>query len=260
MSRLPEIHNYLVLQEVGSELLVYNPGTHQAHSLNEKAAWVLRSCKEQRTFNELEVSLSSKFSVENGSEFICECLEQFGEKRLLQEPAPAALPRRSFLKQAIGAPLILSLVVPHPAAAASGPCINEGAGGGCNSACTTPGDKPNGGCVPCCNAVCAGQGCNEACGAGNSCTGSCFCLTTVVCASFNCGVGSCLTDPPTALTNINVCDRVGATTAFCRVCNNPGNPFHGQSSCQRDCVRARGAAFCGGVGSVPEFACCENCV
>ncbi|MCA9791923.1 MAG: hypothetical protein KC910_09005 [Candidatus Eremiobacteraeota bacterium] len=247
----PRTRPELNTAQLADELLVFDPRTGQAHCLAPPVSYVFSHCDGHTDLEQLAAGLAQQ-GRPNPEGLAEECLRQLELKGLLQA-GPEATSRRQFLGRA-AAPLIVSMLAPRPVSAASG-CIDETAGGGCNVGCAGNPGFPPAGCVTCCNAACAGHACGDTC---PTCTGNCLCLTSINCAAgTSCNTGSCSTDFVLA-GNANICDNP-INPCCCRICNNAASPFNGESSCQRDCVRARGAAFCGGVGTVTQYSCCENC-
>lgn len=235
---------------LADELLVYDPRTGQAHCLAPAAGYVYEHCDGQTSLEELAAGLAQQGKPDPRA-LAEECLRQLQQKGLLLTDTTS---RRQFLGRAAAVPLIVSMLAPRPVSATSG-CLDETAGGGCNVGCAGNPGFPPAGCVTCCNAACTGHACGDSC---PTCSGNCLCLTSINCAAGTlCNTGSCSGDTVFP-GNANICDNP-INPCCCRVCNNAASPFNGESSCQRDCVRARGAAFCGGVGSVNQYSCCENC-
>lgn len=245
--KLPKRFGHLVTSQIGDELLVFNPATSRVHCLPASTARVYELCDGETDWQTAAAAV--------GEEGLARAMEGLTGQALV-ESTEAPNSRRGFLKTAAAGAVIASLGLPKPAAAAS-MCVNEGAVG-CGAACTTPGFPPSG-CNFCCNATCSGNLCTDPCSGGGGCTGNCYCLTFVRCAGANCGAGSTAGDPASPVGDQNFCDAVDiGTSTFCRICVNGASPFNGESNCQRDCQRARGAAFCGGVDPRFDYSCCEN--
>lgn len=151
----------IVVQEIESEILIYDLNINKAFALNETAATVYRACDGKTSFDELK--LKSKFT----DEIIFLALDELKKDNLLKENDSYNSPfvgmnRREIIRQVglasmIALPVIASLVAPTSAMAQSIVCVNPGgAQPGMNvSNCTT---EP-GGCVGPCQAPGIRAGC-----------------------------------------------------------------------------------------------------
>lgn len=129
----PVKKNGLVVQDLGNEVIVYDPVSHRAHALNRTAALVFER-------------LDGKHNIEALARHVGRALEQPPQKALataaVNELAAAgllatpveALPRRALLRGLAAGltPLVISVTVPAAAAAQS--CLNAFA------ACALPAD------------------------------------------------------------------------------------------------------------------------
>jgi hypothetical protein len=122
----------LTMQQVGDDLIVFDPQEKKAHCLNRVAAYVLRSCDGKLTVNEIASELSKEFEVENEAEALTLlALEELSKAGLVANSNvlidKTHIDRRNFLKKAITATLAASLVttilLPPPAAHA---CVKIG--------------------------------------------------------------------------------------------------------------------------------------
>ncbi len=113
----------LVSQEVDGELLLYVEATHQASSLNTSARSIWALCDGDRSVDVI-ASQSNQWP-----DVVMAAVRQFGEAGLLEnaEDVPSVnLSRRRMLgKVALAGPVILVVVAPMAAAAASS-CIPPG--------------------------------------------------------------------------------------------------------------------------------------
>lgn len=189
----------LVIEEVGSELLIYDQTNSQAHSLGAAAATVWRACDGDTDAEGLQAATGLD------KDTVLRALEELRECRLLDEgpvSEPAGMTRRTMSIKAakIGGaaaatPLIVSLLAPMPAAAAT----------------VTPAFCTNGGSSAACGVNCSSRHCCCCCQTtgGNQLTGGAeaFCGTT---GSTKC----CL---PTAQCNAGVFGSTGhcSDTAPC---------------------------------------------
>jgi hypothetical protein len=178
----------LVVQELQGEVLVYDLKSHKAHCLNETAAFVLNHCDGHRTADEIAKLMAEEWDTPVSEDAVWFTLNKLGKADLLKEritlpPAKAGMSRRSAVRRlGFGAlmalPVVMSIVTPTPAAAASVPpecvtCTSFGAGA-----------QRSNTCPPVCNTV---PGCcyaNASCNTGvgqllNSTLGctACFNLT-----------------------------------------------------------------------------------
>jgi len=123
-------HNKLVIQELEDEVLVYDLKRNQAHCLNRTAALIWEHCDGKQTVRGLARLLEQEFGVVTDEEVVWLGLLQLNKFHLLQEQmAPSAGPdriSRRELGRRLGAvaasslPLIVSVVAPTAAQAASG--------------------------------------------------------------------------------------------------------------------------------------------
>ena len=141
----------IVVDGVGSELLIFDRQTDTAHCLAEAAALVWRSCEGGATLSELAemlVAHNLAGSPHDAATLAEAALSELAEKGLLETSfAPEGMPRRQALRRiagvgaaAVGAPLIVSAGLPTSAfAAVSTPCITNGdhclASGGPSNCC-----------------------------------------------------------------------------------------------------------------------------
>jgi coenzyme PQQ synthesis protein D (PqqD) len=148
----------LVLRELPDELLVYDTETHEAHCLNETAAFVWKQCDGTASVAEIGDRLRATFGAEIDDEVVWHSLEDLWKRQLLEgEAAPAregSMSRSTVLKRAavvaaVSVPVVTSIVAPTAAHAASFiPCGSPCTQGGtpCASPCT------------CVNGTCASPG------------------------------------------------------------------------------------------------------
>ena len=121
----------LVIQEVGEELVVFNPLTGQASTLNREASWLWSQLEEERSLEELQQSFAKRFPEdrEHSQDLVQHALRVFQTRGLLSETLPPDFDhkvksRRELLKAAAAVPVVLSMLLGEPAAAASGTCVN----------------------------------------------------------------------------------------------------------------------------------------
>jgi hypothetical protein len=146
----------LVVQNILSETLIYDLANHQAHCLNETAAFIWRNCSGDASVDNLVRLAESEFGGPVHVDVITLALTQFNDHKLLIEDVPVGRPllnRRQAIKKiglasAIALPVIASLATPAQTLgtlSCSG-CINPAACfsmPGCGNSCNGSGD-----CVP----------------------------------------------------------------------------------------------------------------
>jgi hypothetical protein len=123
-------HNELVVQELEDEVLVYDLKSHQVHCLNRTAALIWEHCDGKQTVRGLARLLEQKLGVVTDEEVVWLGLRQLNKYHLLQEQmAPSAGPERISRRElgrrlgavaALTLPLIISVVAPTAAQAATG--------------------------------------------------------------------------------------------------------------------------------------------
>ena len=123
----------LVIRELPDELLVYDTETHEAHCLNETAAFIWRHCDGTTSVSEIAQQLSAETGTDMDEELVWGALEDLWKRQLLVgESAPARertmsrgqLVRRAAIVAAVSVPVVTSVVAPKAAQAAS--CIPSG--------------------------------------------------------------------------------------------------------------------------------------
>ena len=124
----------VVVRELDGEVLVYDLDTHRAVCLNASAAAVWRLCDGRRTPSDIRRALGKTGAVPE--EFVWLALEQLARDGLLDARLPArpealaGLSRREMMRRvglaaAVALPVVVSIVAPTPADAAS--CLPSGA-------------------------------------------------------------------------------------------------------------------------------------
>jgi len=126
-------HEGLVIRELPEELLVYDSETHEAHCLNETAALVWKQCNGRTSVSEIAAKLSAAVGTVIEDDVVWLALEDLWKRDLLVgEPAPAdegtmsrsQLLRRSAIAAAVAVPVVVSVVAPKAAHAAT--CLPVG--------------------------------------------------------------------------------------------------------------------------------------
>jgi hypothetical protein len=129
----------LLVQEVGSEIVILDKESNRIHHLNPTAAFIWQNCDRNQSLAELSESLQKEFGLaESDEQIIRAALEELHHLRLIEPHAdskerpnddrnadsvkPKKLTRREMgirLAAAAALPLIVSIAVPAPAQAAS---------------------------------------------------------------------------------------------------------------------------------------------
>lgn len=130
--------SHLIVEPIGDDIVVYNRRTHVAHLLDPRAAFVWRAAKDGCALADVVALMDGKTAAERKSvaELAIADLQAAG---LLICDAPMP-PRRSALKalgHAVALPMVVSILAPSPAAAAS----NLAPGAACTQGtdfCKTP--------------------------------------------------------------------------------------------------------------------------
>lgn len=181
----------LLVRELGDELVVYDRRSHRAHRLNRVAAAIWTACDGHTDSAEMARELSRASGIRVADRVVDRCLRRLDRAALLDhEAAPERVPdritRRRMLSRLAGigaaaavAPLVTSILVPHPLVAqsllevcetspppGSTECFCTGCGGPPDSSlCTTAGQRAvvfaNGVCIPATDPSCGGRPCTS---------------------------------------------------------------------------------------------------
>lgn len=159
MLRMPQARRSgLIIQEVDSEILIYDQETNKAHCLNQTAAKVWKYCDGETTLADACTALSCDLETPVDEKLVWYAVDQFSKDNLLEkeiEPPPfiiAGMNRRQMVRTlglaaVVAVPLVTSIIAPTPAQAAT--CLPPGA------ACTADSQCCGGSCVPAGNGTCA---------------------------------------------------------------------------------------------------------
>lgn len=140
----------LLIQEIGSELVVYDQERDQAHTLNRTAAFVWRNCDGETTVAQLAALVAVELNVPADEEVVWMALERLSRANLLAskvERPGRAVSRRELLRRmgvasaaAVMLPMVTSLAAPTPAMAASpgASCGTEGSPCSSDRDCCAP--------------------------------------------------------------------------------------------------------------------------
>lgn len=146
----------LVIEQMASEVLVYDLEIHKAHCLNLTSAVIWQHCNGKNNISGIAQLASRDLQANVSEEIVLLALNQLEKFHLLekQDDIAFAFPkvsRRDVMKRigvasAIAIPLVTSIVAPTALASAS--CVNQpctvGTPGTCPPACTCSGGAPGG--------------------------------------------------------------------------------------------------------------------
>ena len=135
----------LVIKELASETLVYDESNHQAHCLNQTAAFVWKHCDGRRSIPILARLMEKEMHADVSEQTVRLALRELGQSRLLEaspsRPARLRQPSRRELMRTLGVaavalPIVISIVAPQAAMAATcatagQPCTGIGQGTCC---------------------------------------------------------------------------------------------------------------------------------
>jgi coenzyme PQQ synthesis protein D (PqqD) len=151
----------LMIKELAHETLVYDESNHQAHCLNQTAAFVWKHCDGRRSIPTLARMMEKEMNAGVSEQTVRFAIKQLEQARLLEaSPSGSAwLPqtsRRELMRTlgvaAVALPIVISVVAPQAAMAAT--CGTAGQG------CTGPGQGTCCAGFTCCGITCfAGVGC-----------------------------------------------------------------------------------------------------
>lgn len=159
----------LLLEQVGSETVVYDPETREAHCLSALAAAVFAECDGRTPVDRIAERAGSRMGEPINVQHVEAAIEQLEQRGLLSGPMPAVarsngLSRRQLMHRTAGAtaalsavPLVTSIVTPAFAQASparrcpSAMCVSQEKGDefcACNNVCP-PGSPGAGGDTSC---------------------------------------------------------------------------------------------------------------
>lgn len=123
------------VQELGSEILIYDALENKAFCLNETSALIWQECDGTKSVEEIAENAGKKASNKISTDFVRLALDELNEQNLLQSQDFAAdilsgMTRREVIKKvglasALALPVVTSLVSPLAAQAASTCIQNE---------------------------------------------------------------------------------------------------------------------------------------
>jgi hypothetical protein len=152
MQRMPQARRSgLIIQEVDSEILIYDQETNKAHCLNQTAAKVWNYCDGETTLADACSALSRELETPVDEKLVWYAVDQFSKDNLLEKEIEfpgfiiPGMNRRQMVRTlglaaVVAVPLVTSIVAPTPAQAAT---------------CKAPG-QPCGSAAQCCSGLCPG--------------------------------------------------------------------------------------------------------
>lgn len=153
MQKMPQARRSgLIIQEVDSEILIYDQDSNKAHCLNQTAAKVWKYCDGETTLADACSALSRDLETPVDEKLVWYAVDQFSKDHLLEkEIAPPAfiipgMNRRQMVRTLglaaiVAVPLVTSIVAPTPAQAATCKLAGVPCTAGtecCSGACNTP--------------------------------------------------------------------------------------------------------------------------
>src|SRR5204863_439808 len=120
--------NDILVEHVGDETIVYDGERQEAHSLNRSASIVWQHSNGERSVAELATVLGTELGIEPNESLVEYAVDELARANLLEPGANSAgVTRRDAVRRlsfagavAVGLPVVLSIVAPTPAMAASG--------------------------------------------------------------------------------------------------------------------------------------------
>jgi len=117
----------LLSEQVGDEIVVYDGRRQEAHSLNRAASIVWRHSDGTRTVPQLAGVLGKELGIEANESLVEYALDRLADARLLEKNS---VTRRDAMRRislagaaAFALPVVLSIIAPTSAMAASGPSL-----------------------------------------------------------------------------------------------------------------------------------------
>ncbi|HEX8772345.1 MAG TPA: PqqD family protein [Pyrinomonadaceae bacterium] len=156
-------HAQLVVKELTDETLVYDEETHEAHCLNQTAAFVWKHCNGHMSAAEMARQLERLRGTPVSEQVVWLALRQLAKSRLLEGPlerpsTEGKISRRALMRTlgvaaAASVPLVTSIVAPTAVSAATIVCGKAG------DPCTTSTDCCSG--LFCCEGALSNFCCND---------------------------------------------------------------------------------------------------
>ena len=147
----------MIVEELDTELLIYDTARDKAHCLNPAAATVWKHCDGHKTVEELQALIAPEAGAADSRDTIVGCLRDFQRRHLVTGTtgwldSERQVSRRDLLKRVsvtaavvVLVPLVTTIAAPTPAAAAS--CLPGGTPCSTGSQCCS-GNCSFGSCGP----------------------------------------------------------------------------------------------------------------
>lgn len=123
-------HDDLLVEQVRDETVVYDGQRQEAHSLNRAASIVWQNSDGTRTIPQLAAVLGKEMGIEPNESIVEYALDRLASAHLLED---TSVSRRDLVRRmtfagaaAVGLPVVLSIVAPTDAMAASGSQNGQG--------------------------------------------------------------------------------------------------------------------------------------
>jgi hypothetical protein len=156
-------HAQLVIKELANETLVYDELSHEAHCLNQTAAFIWKHCDGRTSPAEMARQLEKLTGTPVSEQVVWLALRQLAKSHLLDGPSQKLSPERQISRRALmrtlgvaaaaSVPLVTSIVAPTAVSAATIVCGKAG------DPCTTRADCCSG--LFCCEGVLNNFCCND---------------------------------------------------------------------------------------------------
>jgi hypothetical protein len=124
--------NDILVEQVGDETIVYDGGRHEAHSLNRSASLVWQHSDGEHSVPQLAELLGAELGIEPDDALVDYALDRLANAHLLENEPTVSLSRRDAVRRltlagaaAVALPVVLSMVAPTEAMAASGSNQND---------------------------------------------------------------------------------------------------------------------------------------
>ena len=128
--------NDILVERVGDETIVYDGERHEAHSLNRSASVVWQHSDGEHSVPQLAELLGSELGIEPDESLVEYALDRLASAHLIENAPAESVSRRDAVRRltlagaaVVGLPIVLSMVAPTEAMAASG---QNGQGGNNN--------------------------------------------------------------------------------------------------------------------------------
>jgi len=119
--------NDILVERVGDETIVYDGERHEAHSLNRSASLVWQHSDGEHSVPQLAELLGSELGIEPDESLVEYAIDRLANAHLIENAPAESLSRRDAVRRltlagaaVVGLPIVLSMVAPTEAMAASG--------------------------------------------------------------------------------------------------------------------------------------------